>query len=277
MGKKREPVVDMSYQEFGDYLFVTGDLDPVYIMLANAEQAGVLDESTLKRFLLAYWCYYSCGVAARIAEGPSFYSLMWQGISDRWPRGMERRYFWGDQARNTIVGLQEHGEPEDIVDDMCAHYTFKAVYDKVVSYRGFGPWMGWKVADMAERVLSYPVDFSDSTLGIYKDPRQAAAFIIFGDKHHVITDDELDDLVGVMVGQFDNHLAPPWYDRPPNIQEIETVLCKYKAHCYGAYPLGNDTHHVANGMVGWGDLADELIKFMPEHVGVEEWGNAHGA
>jgi len=259
----RQPKIDMSYQDFGNDLLDTGDLDPVYVMLVDAEMAGVLHGKMFERFLLAYWCYYSCGVAARIAESSHFYKSMRLGLAEKWPRGMERRYFYGKSALDLVNGLEDAGEPERIVDDMCAHYRFKEVFDNVVKYKGFGPWMGWKIADMAERVLSYPVDFTDSEIGIYKDPVQGAAWIDYGDKHYPITMDQLHVTCDRMVGEFDNKLAPPWNDRPVNIQEVETILCKYKAHCYGFYPMGNDTIHVTKGLSGWGDLAEELIKFMP--------------
>lgn len=269
MGKKRQPVVDMDYQTFGAILIDTEDLDPVYCM---AVRAG-LDDDMLKRWLLAYWCYYHVGVASRIAEMPPhmFYTGMWRAFAAKSPRGMERRYFYGTSAFNTILGLEAAGSPESIVDHMCDHAEFQGVFDAVVSYHGFGPWMGWKIADMAERVLRYPVDFSDSDLGIYKDPVQGAAFIDFGDKYYPITMDELHSCVDRMVGEFKDFPAPPWNDRPSNEQEIETILCKYKAHCYGFYPIANDTIHMEKALPGWGDLADHMSDHLPPIIGYDEW------
>lgn len=261
MGKKREPKIDMSYQTFGAILLDTEDLDPIYSMLVYAN----LDDDVLARWLLAYWCYYHAGVSSYIAEKPAneFYLGMWRASVAKAPRGMERRHFWGKIAKSTIQGLQDAGAPERIVEHMCDHTDFQACYDAVVSYWGFGPWMGWKVADMAERVLCYPVDFSNSDMGIYKDPVQGAAFIDFGDKYYPISMDELHACVDRMVGEFSAWAAPPWNDRLVNEQEIETILCKYKAHCYGFYPLNNDTYHVKQHLVGWGDLAQQLAVTVP--------------
>jgi len=265
----REPIIDMSYQTFGALLLETEDLDPIYCMLVRAS----LDRDILKRWLLAYWCYYHAGVASRIAEMPShmFYMGMWRAYVTKAPRGMERRYFYGLLAERTMHYLQDSGSPEAIVDDMCDHRWFQSVYNRVVSYSGFGPWMGWKVADMAERVLRYPVDFSDSELGIYKDPVQGAAFIDFGDKHYPISLDELHACVNRMKDEFQQFDAPPQADRPVNEQEIETILCKYKAHCYGFYPVANDTVHVIKALEGWGDLAEHILDYVPPIVGFEEW------
>jgi len=261
--------MDWAWQTFGRELIESQDLDPVYVMLADSN----INDNTLKKFLLAYWCYYHCGVAARIAESEDFYAAMWQGIEERWPRGMERRYFWGKQAENAIRHLWERGQPEAIVDYMTIHSTFQEASDAVQEFTGFGPWMGWKVADMAERVLYIPVDFSDSTLGIYRDPVQGAAFVMFGDWKHPITEEELDEVVREQEAEFADLLAPPFYDRPINIQEVETNLCKWKANHKNAYPMGNDTYHVREGLKGWGDLAQELLRWMPEvkkgHKGYE--------
>ena len=263
MGKKRKPVFDMSWQEMGIQMLATEDLDPVYVMLRGAVKQG-LDRDTLKRFMLAYWCFYNCGVAAYIAESHDFYGHMWRCIAARVPRGMERRYFWGKQANNAIQFLEQSGTPEHIVDDMCNHTDFWDVYNAVCAYTGFGPWMGWKIADMAETVLRYDVDFSTATLGIYKDPVAGAAVIRFKDRYHPITDNELGEVVDDIITTFKDVLAPPNLNRPVNIQEAETILCKYKAHVYGSYPLNNDTIHLHKAMREFKtDLGDHLAIFIP--------------
>jgi hypothetical protein len=68
----------------------------------------------------------------------------------------------------------------------------------------------------------------------------------------------------------ENLLAPPFQDRPINIQEVETVLCKYKAHCYGFYPYGNDTVHVAKALDGWGDLAQSMLSVLKKFTVYKE-------
>ena len=233
-----------TYYEFGVDLITTYDLDPIYPMVVAAD----LDDSTLKKWLLAYWCYYDAGVASRIAESKDFYMAMKQGVAEGWPRGMERRYFYSKQAMNCINGLIEAGKPEEIVDFMTQYDDFQSLSDAVISFTGFGPWMAWKIGDMAERVLQIDVDFSNSELGIYKDPLQGAAYIKCGDKNYPISLDELHGVCETMEDDFSLYLAPPFLDRPINIQEVETVLCKYKAHCFGHYPYGNDTIHIAKAL-----------------------------
>jgi hypothetical protein len=43
--------------------------------------------------------------------------------------------------------------------------------------------------------------------------------------------------------------APPRYERPINIQEVETILCKWKSHLSGHYELGKDIIEVRHGLL----------------------------
>lgn len=266
--------LDASWQEFGTDLLYTYDLDPIYPMVAASD----MGHNMMLRWLLAYWCYYHAGVASRIAEQPSseFYKLMLKGVTDGWPRGMERRYFYSKLAVGTITKLKEgFDSPEAAVEFMTNHSDFQSLSEAVQSCYGFGSWIAWKVGDMAERVLCIDVDFSDSTLGIYKDPVQGAAWVMFDDKRHPITEDELNQVVGMMEDEFSDIKAPPFQDRPVNIQEVETVLCKYKAHCFGHYPWGNDTFHVDEALNDWGDLAQHLQVILRKHTTYID-GGSHG-
>jgi hypothetical protein len=57
--------------------------------------------------------------------------------------------------------------------------------------------------------------------------------------------------------------APPDFTRPVNVQEIETVFCKYKSPLKGHYPLGKDTLELHHSLAGWGDLAEQLRSQLP--------------
>jgi hypothetical protein len=303
-------------QEFGRSLVATGDLDPIYLMLNGAK----LDPATVQRWSLAYWMFYHAGVASRIAEAGSkkFWSTVQQAQDEKWPRGTERRHFKGAQSQQAINALREqYLSPEDAVawvmlgvadktipkkvrlaagysDGQIPPQPFTVIRDRVMSWRGFGPWIAFKVADMTDAVLGVPVDFSSAAEYLFDDPRKGAGWV-FAQRHgaeirdaistvrlnpgqelegesldfvkswydgcdsaerHNMMEDTLEFL-----GQELGHLMCPHADRPLALQEYETILCKYKSHLNGKYPVGKDTKEILHGLRpehGWGDLAAQL-------------------
>lgn len=256
MGK--QPTNPHSFLYFGDELIQSEDLDPVYVTLVTSG----LESKALKRTMLAYWCFYSLGTAARVAEHANFYEGLWRAHAEKWPHGFERRHFYNAQAEAAIKGLEAFGPAEKIVDYMTQHDTFTEVDKAVQSFRGFGPWMAWKVGDMAERVLDIPVKFNDTYLGVYKDPKKGAALMWHGDKNAPINRDELAECCDYMEEDFKHQDAPPHYDRVVNIQEVETVLCKYKAYYYGHYHVGKDVKEMREGLHKAYDLGCDLAQFL---------------
>lgn len=253
----------LDYKGFGSLLLETEDLDPVYTMIAGA----TLDSKTLFRWHLAYWCFYHTGVAARIAESPNYWEEMHKAYYEKWPRGVERRYFRGEKCLRAMEELESmaSGEPERLVEHWGSGKTFDGVAERVKKAPLFGPWIAFKVADMAERTLGFDVDFNDCHLGIYRDPLQGAALIRHGDWKAPITVNELYDVISEMEDYFvPKFHAPPCFSRRVNIQEMETILCKYKSHFKGHYPPGKDTIEVRAMMEGWGDLAQELALHLPK-------------
>lgn len=284
----------LGVEQFGRALITSGDLDPVYIAIHNAPS---INAPTRARLVLAYWCFYHLGLAARLAEikAPKKYwdAMMEAAINEHaedekppFPRGGERRHYRGQQAVSSMASLiSRYKTPEDAVAGFYGakkapgeeRLTFKQVYDTARTHRGFGEWIAFKVADMGERVLGYDIDFADCELGIYKDPRQGAAVAYTewqrskgatawagNDWDYPITNEQLKATVSHFVTRFKHLKAPPRGDRPINVQEVETVFCKYKSHLKGHYPLGKDTVEIGHGLEGWGDLAQELRKGLPK-------------
>ena len=267
-----------SVTEFGKQLLKTGDLDPVYIALHGAN----LDRPTLCRLVISYICFYHLGLAARLAEikQPKKYweAMMTAAINETsidgtkpYPRGSERRHYRGDQATASmasLISLYPKGGEQAIAGfvrpNKAGVYTYGSVSQSTMSHRGFGEWIGFKVADIAEQVLGYDVDSSDCVLGVYKDPRQGAALVLHGDKTAPITDAELDGVIRGLVKHFKGYDALPRRHRKFGLFEAETVLCKFKSHVGGHYPLGKDTREIAHGLVGWGPLAEEIGRHLPK-------------
>jgi hypothetical protein len=249
----------MGYKEFGHQLLDTYDLDPLYVILARTSWP----DKVLFKFLLGYWIYYSAGCACKLAESRNFYDLAFVGDSEHWPRGHERRHMRGDIFKNTVTGLAQFGPPEKVVEFMLDGKDFQSIAKRVQSFSGFGPWISWKVADMAERVVNLPVKFDNAEIGVYRDPVKGAALIGFGDQHYPIKLDEVHAVFSRLQSDFGQRKAPPYLDRLVNIQELETICCKWKSHVNGHYPLGLDTKEIYHGLEdGCGDLAAELKGYL---------------
>lgn len=240
--------------EFGRDLITTQDLDPVYTAIHGAG----LEYEVRARVLLTYSCLYHLGASVAIGQykGPEYWeALMVAAVNEglKWPRGSERRHWRGQQALQTAHYFREkYKYPEDVVQHWAAggDKSFTSVTERIKEIPRYGPWIAFKLADMLERVMGHSVDFGSCAFGVYKEPRAAAALILMGDSEKRIADKDLEAVMQRMLlpehlGQL---LAPPDFQRPINVQEIETCLCKYKSHVHGHYPPGKDTLEVLHGL-----------------------------
>lgn len=273
----------LAIEPFGRQLITSGDLDPVYIALRG------VDWSTPQRnrWLIAYWCFYHCGLSsfASEQEGREFWDILATAavndteapVGGRWPRGHERRHARGHQGINMVVGLEsQYGlSPEDMVHYICLENAtlpmpFKELTDRVQEHVLFGPWISFKIADMVDRVLGIPVSFEHAHVFMFKDPVKAALMLWrqrMGLEENARPKDQAGvilEIVKYLIHEFEDLRAPPLYDRPIGLQEVETVLCKWKSHVNGHYPLFNDIDEIAEGLEGWGDAAAEFGAAMPK-------------
>lgn len=286
MANKRN-YLRLSIEDFGRELLRTNDLDPIYVALVEAFRAGDYSREQLHRWMVAYWCFYHAGVASFLSEKPGEEFWHWFEIAARneqeaptgrrWPRGHERRHFRAKVALDTLEALRtRYGpNPEDLVS-YCAeqpqkvgHLPFKVVSKRAQEHRGFGPWIGFKVADMIDRVLGLPVDFDQAAVFMFKDPEKAAMMLWeeraapkYPANYRPKRDAILGQVTDYLIKEFENHNAPPFRDRPVNIQEVETVLCKWKSHMNGHYPLMNDIRDINGGLALWEERCDAARAFL---------------
>lgn len=272
----------LDVRDFGDALIRSGDLDPAYIGLHGA----ALPRPQLARWLLSYWCFYHVGAASYMSEqeGEAFWDAMLlaaannvspkvRGLpSDRWPRAAERRHFRGEKCVSAVSSLRERHptRPEDLVLRLISSVdspflTEKKVMGWVQEWPMFGPWIAFKAADMLERVAGVPVKF-DSNLGMmYEEPARALK-VISEDYDYMGTRYDRQWWYNNLSLYFRRHLAPPARDRTCGPQELETVLCKWKSYLGGHYWLGKDTREHREALVGWGQTASLMLKYMPKEV-----------
>lgn len=282
----------LSIGVFGSHLLGTNDLDPVYVALRRMN----LEKDHLHRWLLAYWCCYSAGAASYLSEfeGREFFEMLNHAaenvrptpFGERWPRGHERRHWRGAQATSCVEYLINRYD--DRPEDMAAYCageggSFQEVSKRVQEHRLFGPWIGFKVADMTDRVLGKPVSFDNAAVFMFKDPYKAALIqyelnteipvLKYEDGSEEPRNRELassvvvDHVANFLINQFSGCDAPPLNDRKVNIQEVETILCKWKSHMNGHYPLFNDINEIRQGCAPWvnhSKTAREFLTAMPE-------------
>ncbi len=285
----------LGIEVFGAHLIEHEDLDPVYLALTRTG----LDFDWTLRFLVAYWCSYHVGFSCFAADhpAPDYWDVMraW-AVNDteapaggRWPRGHERRHARGNSGLTMVRKLEErYPEPEQAASTLaCLGHDgvlpCKAVMKTVKEEYLFGDWIAFKVADMAYNVLDVAIDFDEAAVFMFKDPRKGAKLFWRGEmiKAGALTaelaktaepKDEMAMIHGVvkhLIEVFDGHLAPPKRERPVGVLEVETVLCKWKSHLNGHYPLFNDIDEIHEGLVPWSAVSESAVAFADAMPGQE--------
>lgn len=272
----------LTIEEFGRHLLDTNELDPMYVALARVP----FDGDYMKRWLLAYWCFYEAGPVCYLAEheGGTFWDAMDVAVRNeqpapvggRWPRASERRHFRGEQAITAVAKLRErYGDrPEGMVEYVAGDGgPFAALAKRAKSHYKFGDWIAFKCGDMVERVLGVPVDFSEADVFMFDSPRESALMVAREKFGLLAVTSEADRrtanrmVVEHLVNEFRGYTAPPHGDRTVGLQEVETVLCKYKSHVNGHYPLYNDIDAINAGIAPWvavSEAAAALAAAMPK-------------
>lgn len=277
----------LGIEDFGKHLLRTYDLDPIYVALHRARISGAYSDDQLSRWLIAYWCYYHAGAASYLSqfEGHAFWLAMLTAAENkperpaptggRWPRGSERRHFRARNAETSVVSLAAaYDPPERMVarivapDPVGQPLSFKTVSDRAQAHVGFGPWIGFKIADMVDRVLGVRVDFDTAAVFMFKDPEKAAMMLWEQREGHRYPEGTkpkreaiLSAVTNHLTQSFKDYRAPPFGDRPVNIQEVETILCKWKSHMNGHYPLWNDVDEINAGLDEWKDTCPSVRAF----------------
>lgn len=230
--------------EFGRQLLETKDLDPVYVCVWEAG----LEEHLLKKWLLAYWCFYDMGTASVISSAPSYWSMMKKAAGTKdFPRGSERRHFRGNNSLNSVAYLSSYGV-DQLFAPLLRQTSCEGVMKEVTAWTGFGPWIAFKVADMLEALGLAEISFDAKSVFLFDSPREGAETLreeLEGDAKTFPTAKINSWAVETILKKLskDYPLAPPDYRRPLGAQEAETILCKWKSHFNGRYKIGEDIAH----------------------------------
>lgn len=276
---------ELDVVKFGGHLLDSEDLDPIYCAL----HALRLDNEQLSRWLTAYWCYYDAGVASYLSELPNerfWEEMMRAAVNEepaptggRWPRGSERRHFRGKSGIRGVGGLRgRYPNPEDFVCMLArSGPSYAGVRRAVKQHYMFGDWIAFKIGDMLERVYGVHVEFDNADVFMFDTPTLGADLVwnrylrstIRGTLYLAPHEDgyqkaTVKAAVQYLLEQFDGRLAPPDYQRPINLQEVETILCKWKSHLEGHYPLNNDIYEIRKGLEPWTEHSQTAKSFLED-------------
>lgn len=234
--------------EFGKQLLETRDLDPVYVVLHEAK----LERPKLLRWLLSYWCYYHSGTASWIVDGVTdvdyWVRMSTAAESKDYPRCHERRHFRGENARKSIAFLRQYKVESLFQPLIGVDAPVSEVMDYVKTWVGFGKWIAFKVADMLERLGLARVNFYSGEKYFFDSPKKVAVALWEYNKRP-LTSNVIAWAVDDILARLSNHKAPPRYDRYVNMQEAETILCKYHSYTNGKYTIGEDVDGTKRGLL----------------------------
>lgn len=241
----------------------------MYVVLWGAG----LPQDKLCDFLMAYFCFYHLGTASWVvAHGPSTTVGYWRAMlaaasTSEHPRSSERRHFRGQAAIKAVESLMNSCSEarmscQDVLGRIAwgttpagvlAHAQGKPgpmlvdVVTRVKELRNFGDWIAFKVADILERLAIAPVQFSPvDVLNMYEAPRKGAEAM--AERHGPAKGNIYFWAYNQLIRRLGHLMAPPRYERRINIQEIETILCKWKSHLNGHYTIGKDIAEVKHAL-----------------------------
>ena len=182
-----------------------------------------------------------------------------------WPRGSERRHFRGDKCIKAVKWFVGRFAPEEPVRCLVKLPSEKAIMTRAGEWPQFGPWIGFKVADMIERVYGAEIKFDPNIGLLYSSPR-AALNQLAEDQTMIMNNRNPAIIYDRLLTFFKGYKAPPRYDRYCNAQEVETILCKHGSMRSGHYWVGKDILEVREALHGWGETAAKMLSVMPQEV-----------
>lgn len=264
---KRNRYERLGWREFGRRLLLSQDLDSIYVMLARSD----LDDETIARWILGFVVYDHAGAAARIAQADDFWFALARN-RDRLPRGSVRYHNRGVAFDRQIEWFRSLDmTPLEVVRDMTAGDSLGDVIRATKRHRGMGDYFAMKMADFKERVFGEPMTVAVDDVLLLGKPD--AAIRLVADSEAI--EPTKTSVFERIVAEFAEYAAPPYVDpaprsrrpvppvRPFGPMEAETVLCKWKSHMNGRYPVCCECLEYVEDLRIGGRLGAYLAGFLP--------------
>jgi len=252
--------------EFSKQLIETEDLDPVYVAMYKAN----LTRAEVSRFIIGWMCFYHTGIACMLAKAPRFFDMMCHITrgGKEYPRGSQRVHHRGPPAIASTEFLQENFKSAEELLSWCISdgLAAKVVFNKVCELVGFGPCFAWRIPDIQEAIGLEPVQFVDRDVDLfYGNPKRGAE--ICCEEHGLGKKDVVMKAHLYVMNHLGHMKAPPMYRRPINVQETETIFCKWKSHIVGRYEVGRDTARARSQFSFYKlGMCQRVLDCMPEGV-----------
>ena len=251
----------MSWQRFAKTLFKMEDADPGYMMLARAN----IPTEQKQRFMTGWVTFYNPGIAAAASEKEG--AAFWQYLLDNYKtakRASERRHFRGAQGMTALNGWRRQFKDPALMTTWMQGKDYFEVARQGKAVARVGAYFVWKYADVQERVFRIPCHFPPEAAKYSpKVPQQGAKLI--DPKATVL---ETYDMIADYLNGL-GYKSPPWYDRPLNMQEAETVCCVFKQYKHGKWAPGTRTAKATNSLLATpSDTAEIMLKALHSHSGV---------
>ena len=234
----------LSPEEFGIALIESGDLDPDYIFMVN-----VRDRLDLSHAEMCEWVLLKSVIYDSVSE---LEHMLFQRPLAQLAYGAERRKF-KPNADKIIAAFRQRvahtcGNLESFFFEWLPRDANHALAS-LQSIKGFGPWASWKLCDLMDRVLGVPMDFTKVDFRVaYNYPLRGVLLLAGQDEGKLgWLSTNYRTALKLAIGKLGEAQllqAPPQRDRLVNIQEFETVFCKYHSYWHGHYFPGKDIKHL---------------------------------
>jgi hypothetical protein len=252
------------WRKFSEDAVRTEDLDPSYCMVARAK----IDEASKKRFCVGLYMYYDNGLACKMAEyqGEDFWDYA-EKIFPTAHRATERRHWRGERGWKSLQAMKKFAgkHPETFMDKLFSP-TYMEMRQKIKeNLYGFGDYFTWKIADMQDRCFNEKCDFSGAEKHLVKLPIEGFEYMAAQDKR---TTEPLFQYIESTIKDLQHLKAPPYYDRPLNIQELETVACMFHTVVVNNYKVGGDLIVKAEqfSRIPRSPLVDAFVEACPKPI-----------
>lgn len=216
------------WQECSLKLLETGELDPVYNVVAHARDT--LGPEWAKRFCMAHLMFYDFGESVTLADVSSefFWHRVLQGYPDR-RRGQERRHFRGAAGLAAIDSMR--ADPPEVVFDVPLGGSvpgLKSISRNIgyAGFKGFGTYFLLKWADFLDVVHKASIDYSGLVhqphLFLFEGAAKGLDSIWKGRPHHEALT-EIADFISDKYDPFQRY-------RLCGLSEAETIACAYRTY-----------------------------------------------